>query len=118
MMNNEDMNEEFGRATEDQNCLAEAQMESALLSDRAQIELLASNGRFCVIEERAHYCRATDALAGTVQTLVADFGTYSQAFDYAMDHVNKVEQFEVSVLVVPSSPMPAPCTCQTDDIPF
>lgn len=118
MMNNEDMNEESGMATEFQNCLAEAQMESVLLSDRAQIELLVRDGRFCVVEERAHYCRATDALAGMVKTLVADFGTHSQAFEYAMDHVNKVEQFEVSVMVVPPSPLSAPCVDQTDDIPF
>jgi hypothetical protein len=61
---NDDYAEEFGMASEAQNCYAEAQMERARRDQTAQAKYWTAKGKSVVCQYVTYYCRATDALVG------------------------------------------------------
>jgi hypothetical protein len=76
------------RATEAQNCIAEAQMVcSQRDADCSEtIQEAADAGKFMIIGATPHYCRATDAIVGQVRFLHAAFDT-EEAMEAALQEI-------------------------------
>ena len=105
-----DFNE--GCATEQQNCLTEAEQEVYRLSDEAP-EF--GQGDFTVTVRYPYYCKATDAFAGMVVSKRVHFPTRQGALDYV--HAEQNEDGEESYEITPHEEV-AHSSIVDDDIPF
>lgn len=117
-----DEHEVFGRATEAQNCLAEAAISLAELNgaDAVRISEALARGRFVVVITSTHYCRATDAIAGERRSFGGSFVERAEAEAVAAT-VNAGGDGEVQAHVLPEPPVvPPPVSAAQDDeaIPF
>lgn len=108
-----------GSASEFQNCYAEAGMVRARLNADQSVAIKAAldEGKFVVVREVPHYCKATDACTGTVRYFEAAFDLRGGAEHYAYEHSGC--QDDSTLYVLPRLPAPAPETINDhDDVPF
>ena len=99
-----------GSASEFQNCFSEAQSVASRLAAQygKAINAVLAAGRFAVVLSAPYYCRATDAIAGSVEYLRGDFETREQAQDcanriYASEGLDSCEDLYVLPRVAPGS---------------
>lgn len=77
----EHIEHELGVASEFSNCLTEAEQACSRRNHEAadRISAAIAAGLFVLVEEGPMYCRATDALAGTVTALISEHVTREEA---------------------------------------
>lgn len=109
-----------GSASEFQNCFEEASIARVHTADREarDIAQALSNGLFVVVNEQLHYCRATDAVTGSVRYFDSSYLSIGDALQRQEELQNGDPDARVSVephLPVFYSPAPVD---DGDDIPF
>jgi len=95
-----------GGAVELNNCLEEAGDVRRELNGRngAAIKTALDAGKFCVVEEHAHYCRSTDAFAGTVRSLAFAGATREEAEAFIAANGDRYADGETGVIILPFTP--------------
>ena len=112
----------IGTQSEELNCLEEARMDLCVKNGKAGAEMapLLEAGRFLVVSSGPYFCRATDGLAGTRQSLVGDFATREEAEARVQEcYVHDAGLGDEQYYVLPRVPAPAPVVeTNEDEIPF
>lgn len=98
---------EAGAQSELLNCLDEARMDLARLNhkDSETIGRALAKGLFVVVRDSTHYCRSTDAIAGTRKSYASAFGNRQEA-EGLVAHIVNSTQGEDSAYVLPRLPDP------------
>lgn len=117
---------EAGAQSELLNCLAEARQSLSHLNHQADTKVAQTLSKklFAVVRESTHYCRSTDAIAGTRRCFQGAFASRDEA-EALCKHIVNDTQGEDNAYVLPRRPDPIRELAaawanrpQTDDCPF
>lgn len=109
-------------ASELQNCFSEAQSAAnhQAADYRKAIDEVLAAGRFAVVLRCPYYCKATDAVAGSVEYLRGSFATRDEAY-VAANAIHAAEGLDSceDLYILPAAELPVQSPAVADDgVPF